>query len=376
MADLFILAAEPSADLQGAALVEELLKQNPELKIAAVSGPRMRQLPIETVAPMETLQVMGFTDVLFAMPRILRQFFFLRDTILQLKPKAVVCIDYPGFNLRLEKALRKKKYTGQLIHYICPAVWAWGKNRIPKMAKTLDLLLSIFPFEKKCFEKTPLNVEYIGHPLTRAVANYEPNPDFRATYNLPGKILGVFPGSRQAEIERNFPVQLETARALCKLDPELQVAISVCSEDREAQVWSMGGLKAVFIPPEHTYDLMRNCHLALAKSGTVTLELALHEVPTVVTYAIKPIDVFLAQKIFHINLPHYCIVNIIASEAIYPELFGPNLTYDNLYRTAETLLHSDKARDACRAGCAEVKKILGNRPASETAAQLILSKLT
>ena len=372
MVDLFILAAEPSADVQGFPMIQELLKKRPDLKIAAISGPRMRTLPIETLAPMETLQVMGFTDVLFALPRLMRQFFFIRDTILKLNPKAVVCIDYPGFNLRLERSLKKKGYKGKLIHYISPTVWAWGKKRIPKMEKTLDLLLSIFPFEKGYFNQSKLKVEYVGHPLVRAVSEYTPLADFRKTYHLDGKILGIFPGSRKAEIERNFPLQFEVAKQLCKLDPTLQIAISVPSQDREAQVWSMAGLKAVFIPPEHTYDLMHHCHMALAKSGTVTLELALHKVPTVVTYAIKPLDVFLAQKIFHINLPFYCIVNIIASKSVFPELIGPNLTAENLYKAAQVLLKDPNNRLTCQKECEKVKELLGNNPASETAAKQIL----
>ncbi len=370
MVDLFILAAEPSGDAHGARLIEELLAKHPDLKISAIAGPKMRALPIECVGRMEDLQVMGFIDVLWALPRIAHHFFSIRNTILTLKPKAVICIDYPGFNLRMEKSLRKKGFTGKLIHYICPSVWAWGKKRVPKMARTLDLLLSILPFEKSFFQKTKLPVEYIGHPLIDAVKNHPEQADFRTTYQLTGKILALFPGSRKGEIEQNFPLQLEAARRLCSLDPQLQVAISVCSKEREAQVWSMAGLKAICIPPEHTYDLMRHSHLALAKSGTVTLELALHEVPTVVHYAIKPIDLFLAQKIFKINLPHYCIVNIIAEKRIFPELYGPRFTLNNLVEAAQTLL---KNSTACRNGCMEVKKILGNQPASQIAAERISS---
>lgn len=372
MADLFILAAEPSADVQGAHLIQELLAQRPDLNISAVSGPRMRALPITTWAKMENLQVMGFLDVFLALPKIAQQFFQLRDYLLSLNPKAIICIDYPGFNLRLEKALRKRGYRGKLIHYICPSVWAWGKKRIYSMEKNLDLLLTIFPFEKNCFDATRLPVEYVGHPLVKAILDYTPLENFRKTYSLEGPILGLFPGSRKTEIEKNLPLQIETAKKLLELNPKLQIAISVASKDREAQVWSLSGLKATCIPPEHTYDLMRSCHLALATSGTVTLELALHKVPTVVMYAIKSFDLFLAQKIFRIHLPFYCIINIIANRLIYPELFGPNLTLDNLYASAIELLSNENARTECQSGCEEVKGLLGQTAASELAAQKIL----
>ena len=149
--DLFISSGEPSGDLQGSLLIEALLKERSSIRIGAVAGPRMRRLPIEPYFEMEQLSVMGFIDVIAAIPHLIRQFFQIRNKILELNPKAVVCIDYPGFHLRLEKSLRKKGYRGKLIHYISPTVWAWGKKRIPQMEKTLDLLLTIFPFEKKCF---------------------------------------------------------------------------------------------------------------------------------------------------------------------------------------------------------------------------------
>ncbi len=310
---------------------------------------------------------MGFIDVIFALPKIIQQFRAIRKKILELQPKAVVCIDYPGFNLRLEQSLRKKGYKGKLIHYVCPTVWAWGKKAIPKMAKTLDLLIPLFPFEKKCFEHTSLPVKYFGHPLVSSIRSFNPDPCFRQ-----GKILALFPGSREIEINRNFPLQLKIARKLQELDPELQIAVSIAHPDRKEQIRSYAP-NALLIPPEQNYDLMHNAHLALAKSGTVTLELALHGIPTVVNFAIRPIDVFIAQKIFKIDLPFYCIVNIIGSKEIFPELFGPNLTEESLFKAAKKLWFDETARKNCLDGCKEVETLLGEGKASEAAAQEILN---
>jgi len=367
--DLFIIAGEPSGDLQGSKLIEELLKLHPHLKIGAVAGPRMRMHPIETFFPMENLQVMGFIDVLFALPKIIKQFRAIRKKIFQLQPRAVVCIDYPGFNLRLEQSLRKKGYTGKLIHYVCPTVWAWGKKAIPKMAKTLDLLIPLFPFEKKCFESTTLPVKYFGHPLVSAIRSFIPNPLFQK-----GKILAIFPGSRETEISRNFPLQLKIAYTLQSLDPELKIAVSIAHPHREEQIRTLAP-NALLIPPEQNYDLMHSAHLALAKSGTVTLELALHHIPTIVNFAIRPIDVFIAQRIFKINLPFYCIVNIIGSKEIFPEFFGPNLTEHSLFNAAKKLWFDESSRKICMQGCNEVKNLLGEGKASVAAAQEILKTL-
>lgn len=363
MIDLFIATGEPSGDLHGSKLAEELLLQRPSLKIGAVAGPKMRALPIQEFFPMEALQVMGFTDVLFALPKLIRQFFAIRNKILELHPKAVVLIDYPGFHLRLERSLRKKGYQGKLIHFICPTVWAWGKKRISLMESHLDLLLTIFPFEKTCFDSNRLRVEYIGHPLASNVAEFTPIHKFR------GKtIIAIFPGSRKQEIERNLPLQLEAARSLRKTDPFLHIAISATHP-----AWLPSIPDALIVPVEDNYELMRSCHLAIATSGTVTLELALHGTPTVVTYAIKPIDRFLAQKIFRIHLPFYCIANIIVSKQVFPELFGPHFTLEKLVFETQKL-HGDKeARKRCLEGCEAVRKSLGLKRAARAAAETLFS---
>lgn len=351
MIDLFICTGEMSGDLHGARLVEELLAQRPNLKVGAVAGPKMRALPIRSFFPMENLQVMGFIDVVRAIPKIVKQFFAIRKKILECNPQAVVLIDYPGFHLRLERSLRKKGYRGKLIHMVCPSVWAWNKRWIPRMAETLDLLLTFFPFEKACFGHTKLPVQYVGHPLTHLVASFTPSNRYAGK-----KILGIFPGSRKAEIARNLPLQLAAAKKLQQLDPSLCIEISQAND-----------------PIGKNYDLMKASHLAIATSGTVTLELALHGTPTIVNYAIRPLDCFIAQKIFRINLPFYCIANIIVNKAVFPELFGPHFTEEQLLFWARKLWFDETARKTCKQGCQEVLKSFNTNNLNTSSAQAVLS---
>lgn len=343
---IFLLAGEPSGDLHGAKLIEALLKKDPSLKIAAVAGPRMREFPIQCIEPMESLQVMGFTDVIASLPRMIKLFIRLRKQILSLNPDIFVGIDYPGFNLRMHASLKKHGYKGRLVHYICPTVWAWGKKRIPKMAQSLDLLLTLFPFEPACFSGTTLRAEYVGHPLTESIRSFNAPEE---------KILALFPGSRKVEIERNLPVMLRVAERLREKDPTLKLVISNAKNSTE-----------------ENYRLMQKAHLAIAKSGTVALELALHKTPTVVIYAIKPLDVFLAQKLFRINLPFYSMPNILLQKLVFPELFGPNLTEDRLFSEAETLWFDSARRSKLIADCDAIWSYLGTQRASETAASKIL----
>lgn len=368
MTDLYLIAGEPSGDKLGALIVRAL---PPHLQIAGIAGPELRAAGVNASIRMEYLQVMGLTDVAAALPRLVRIFIRTRNEILRLNPKAVLSIDYPGFNLRLARSLRKRGYKGKLIHAVCPTVWAWRKWRIPMMAQNLDLLLSLFPFEKECFANTSLPVAYIGHPLVSKINAHIPSPDFHERYGLDSNrpILALFPGSRTAVIERNLPLQLEAAKKLQARVPNLSIALSLSHPESRALLRSFAPTLPL-IEPSHMYDLMQSAHLALATSGTITLELALFEIPTVVNYAVRPIDGFLAQKIFRLKLPHYCIVNILAKRRVFPELIDSHLRADALSKAAEGLLDS---REECVRGCKEVRALLGESNAAAAAAERILT---
>ena len=377
--DLFIFVGESSADLHGEALLKALFLQNPHLQIWGVCGPKMRTQGLRCIMPMEKFQVMGFVDVFLALPRLIRQFYAVVDAILKANPKGVVFIDYPGFNLRLAKTLRKKGYTGKLCHYICPSVWAHGKKRISLMAKNLDLLLTILPFEKQYFAGTPLAVHFVGHPLVERLSSHH-YQEIALPQNK--KIVGLFPGSRKKEIERNFQLQLKVAKRLLQDDPDLFFAVSLAHsrfqkllEKIIAEAKLTLGAEIALISPDKNYDMMKHCYLALAKSGTVNLELALHNVPTVVHYAVSRLDLFIVKHLIKLNLPYYCLVNIIANQEIFPELYGPLFTEENLYSAALRFLKDPKARKACQDQCLQLKKSLGEKQASQEAAKLINLKI-
>lgn len=358
--DLALLVGEASGDLLGA----ELLSALPPLRILAVAGPKMRHYPIDLLLPMEKLQVMGFLDVLKAAPRLIASFRQIRREILKANPKAVVFIDYPGLHLRLAKSLRKAGYTGKLIHYVCPSVWAHGKGRIPFMARYLDLLLTLFPFEKQSFKETSLKVSYVGHPLAQKIT--QPS--------LPTNYLALFPGSRTSPIERNLPIQLKAAQHLLSLDPTLSIGVCIAHPEHEAKVRKLSSsLPVSFF--YNAYELMRCAKVALATSGTVTLELALHRVPTLVNFVIRPLDLFIAQHLLRIKLPHYCIVNLLASKRIFPEYFGPELKEKKYFESLETHWFDPRKREEVLRGCDELRQLLGTKSASHEAAKEILSLL-
>lgn len=379
--DLLIFTGEASGDLHGAKLISSLQKINPKITMCGVCGPEMRKSNIDCLFQTEEFEVMGFTDVLFSLPSLYKKFYQVRDQILKINPKICLFVDYPGFSIRMQKALRKKGYKGKLIHFICPTVWAWHKKRIDVMAKNLNLLLTIFPFEKKCFSHTDLPVEYIGNPLLDYLDSYEYQDDFLEKNKIPKdkKIISLFPGSRKQELEKNLKLQLQVLKKIHNKSPfNLCVSIrhSNFSSFIEYQVSEYFGQDSVyFIDSRENYDLMKNSYLSIATSGTITLELALHKVPTIVTYAIKSIDRMIAQKLLKIDLPHYCIVNIIENKRIFPELFGPNFTEKNLLYWAEHLLNDKEAYADCIEGCKKLFNSLKKSNPSDEAAKSVLSLL-
>ena len=195
---LFIFSGEPSGDLHGSHLVHALRKQLPSILIEGVPGPKMRAQGVISILQMEDFEVMGFSDVICHLPKLARQFYQLRNHILSTRPKGVVLIDYPGFNLRMAAALRKKGYQGKIIQYVSPSVWAWGKHRIEMMANTLDILLTIYPFENQYFQGSSLNVEYVGNPLYEYIKTYHYDEQWKKKLNLAetNNLIALFPGSR------------------------------------------------------------------------------------------------------------------------------------------------------------------------------------
>jgi len=371
--DIFVLAGEFSGDLLGKHLLQSLYKLDPNLKVEGVGGPRMRALGMQPLIAMEEFNVMGFVDPLIHLPKLIRYYKIIKREILNSKPKAVVCIDFPEFNLCLSRALHKSNSKSKRIQYVCPSVSVWRKQRIPKMEKSLDQLLTIFPFEPNLFRQDLLDVLYVGHPLIARVKSYSYEKYWKEAYNISDaqQILSIFPGSRKREILYNLPLQLHAAKRLCKKNPNLLIAIS-CSSEKFFPIIKSFAQNIPIIDSKHTYELMLSSYASIATSGTITLELALHHIPTIATYFFSAIETFIARKLLRIDLPYYVLPNIIGEREIFPELIGPNLTKDALYERGEEFLFDPHRRINCVENCQKLRKILGEKDASIEAAHAIL----
>jgi lipid-A-disaccharide synthase len=377
---LFIFAGELSGDMYGARLLKALKKKMNTSIITGVAGPEMRAQGVQTILKTEDFGVMGFVDVLMSLPKLWRQFNLIRDYILSTSPKAAIFIDSGALSIRMARALRKRGYKGKIVQYICPGVWAWGKGRIPQMAKYFDLLLTIFPFEPAYFAQTSLPVQFVGHPLLEIIRTHRYDPHWHKLFGIrhPDQLVALFPGSRTAEIKRNLPKQIEAVKLLQRQNMNVSVAISCAHEHNMELVQKIlkesnlhQNREVFLIPKAYSYDLMRACRSAIAKSGTVTLELALLNCPTVVVYELSCLDRFIAKQILRVNLPSYCIVNILGEKRIFPELIERKFSPETLYEYLKSIHEDGKLRKRCLDECKEIKALLTNEEASERAALAI-----
>jgi lipid-A-disaccharide synthase len=350
---IFLSVGEKSGDLLGASLLKALYHAHPSATVAAVAGPLMREHPLLLIEEMESFQVMGIVDILTHLPSLITLFYKVRKAILQLSPDTLIFIDYPEYHMLLAKSLRKSGYQGKIVQVVCPSVWAWRKNRMKTLETYFDHLFCLFPFEPALFSSKNLQVSYVGHPLADQIP---------ASLGEKEPLLSLFPGSRQGEIKRNLPLQLAVAKKFVLAHPEFQIAISTANDAVRAECLARG-VDALFFPPTENQTMMKKSSFALAKSGTVNLELALHKVPTVVTYVMNWLDYILAKYVLRIKLPHLCIVNILLDRRLFPEHYGHNLSIEAVYQDLETLSPIND----------ELRSLFGNKKSAEEIVAILFS---
>lgn len=382
-----VLAGEKSGDSHAAALVEAMREQEPLSSFFGVAGVAMRQAGVVPWLCVEQLSQMGFVDVIKALPQLICHFRRIKRQILEGQFDAVLFIDYPGFNLRMARALRRAGYRGRLIHYIAPTVWAHGRGRIDQMARDLDLLLVILPFEPDCFSASSLPVHYVGHPTKERLANLSPDLTWRQQVGIPEELplIAFFPGSRPAELRRHLPLMLQV---WCQIQPSLsksyRLAIS-CSEESwkpliEAELQKANvpiGEKAYLVGGDGSRQkaLMEEAHVALAKSGTVALELALLGCPSVLIYRTRSIDRWIARYLLRLELPYYSLPNLLMGRELFPEHIARGCEPVAIAADMCRLLSDREAATHCREGCRALQLLLGESAPSRKAAQFILQSL-
>ncbi len=365
----FIIAGEASGDLHGSNLMRGLKQKDSDAQFRFWGGDLMLAQGGELRKHYKDLAFMGFVEVAMNLRTIFRNLDFCKKDIIDYKPDAIILIDYPGFNLRIAKFAKEQGI--KVFYYISPQVWAWHKSRIKQIRKDIDKLFVILPFEKDFYAKHHVEVDFVGHPLLDAIANYQQSSqtdDFRQRNQLSEKpIIALLPGSRKQEITNMLPV----LGSLAKNYPDFEFVIAGVknfSPDFYQAIYPDASLKIIF---NQTYDLLRHAHSAVVTSGTATLETALFNVPEFVCYKGNIVSYWIA-RMFIKTIKYISLVNLIMDAPVIPELIQHEMNRKNVKFHFDRLINDDAYREQIFANFALLKEKLGGQGASEKVADLIL----
>ena len=371
MTKILISAGEASGDIHAAAITAAIKRIDSHTEVFGMGGDALRNAGGEVLWDIKDHGVMGFVEVIKKLPDLFRLRSDFARIMDERKPDCLVVVDYPGFNMKLAKLAHDKGIP--VVSYIAPSAWAWNKGRAKKVAKIVDKVACIFPFEYDVYKEAGAPVEFVGHPLLDIV---HPSMERSEAEKWAGKEQGkklvlLMPGSRLMEIEKMLPTLLAGAKLLQQQMPEVQFAmpragtipLSMLQEKIAAS-----GLK-VKITEGHNYDLFSVADLALATSGTVTLEAALCGLPSVIVYRTSAVNAFIARLV--INIPNIGLPNIVAGKTILPELLQEDFTPEKLAETAALLLRPAKQEELHK-DLAYMKQRLGEPGAVGRVAQLVL----
>ncbi len=372
-ASIYLIAGEVSGDTHGAELIHALRHLQANVQTFGTGGPLMRKASEQNIHDwVEDAAVMGIWEVLKHYRWFKKQYDKILAEIKELKPDALVLIDYPGFNLRIAKDVRKALPNTKIIYYISPQVWAWNKKRIPVMAEVLDLMLCIFPFEKPIFEEAGLKTKFVGHPI---VDELEAK---RITTDRDPKLAGLFPGSREREVARLFPVMIETARRLKVDHPQISFQAPAASPKLAKlmrHLVEQADLLDNFIEITEggSHELMQRAGCAVIASGTATLEAAYYGLPYCLIYKIAWPSYILGKLL--VKIEFIGLVNILAGKKVVEEFIQCEADPAQIQGQMSRFINSPSVVIDMQDKLKETSKLLGDSGCHTRAASQILNEL-
>jgi len=376
---IMIVTGEASGDLHGANLLRALQSKVSDLEVCGMGGAEMASVGVDILYDAAKVSVVGISEVFLHLKDIISAQKVLRRRLLTHRPDLLILIDLPDFNLLLAK--KAKKLGIPVFYYISPQVWAWRSGRVKTLRDRVDKIGVILPFEEEFFRRRGVDAEYVGHPLLDTVAASASREQFCSEHQIPleARCIGLFPGSRKREISSLLPDFLEAGRILQNAMPEKLIflvpqASTITTRDlEEAGILAAKKHLDIRIIKEERYNMMAACAAVVAASGTVTLELAILEVPMIVAYKLSPLTYFLGRLL--VKVKYFSLVNLIAGYSAVPELLQAQVTPQRIADELTAILLQPGKRQDMKKALRDVKEKLGGVGASEKAASVVVTLL-
>jgi lipid-A-disaccharide synthase len=373
---IMLSAGEPSGDLHGAMLCRALREQAPELSLTGMGGARMAAAGMRVLVDPTARAGVGGVEIMGRLPSLFRAYQLLGDRLRALRPRALVVIDFPEFNMRLARAARRAGVP--VIYFIPPQVWAWRPWRARTIAGLVSRVLAVFPFERALYERAGAAVEFVGHPLLDALPFDLSRVEARRRLGLEPdeSVVGLLPGSRHEELERLLPPMVEATRDLGVAHPRRRFLVGVAASvepERVLQILRRTGANEsarLELREARTYEIMTAADALLVASGTATLEAALLGAPMVVCYRVPRLSELVVRAL--VRVPWISLPNLVARRALVPELLQDDVSGPRLAAEARRLLEEPEAARAQRAGFAAVRAALGEPGVGWRAAAAVL----
>ncbi|HTS61607.1 MAG TPA: lipid-A-disaccharide synthase [Candidatus Acidoferrales bacterium] len=372
MARILVSAGEASGDLYASLVVGELARRMPGTDFFGCTGPRLRAAGVRTVVDAGSLAVVGLIEVAGHIPRIYREYRKLLAAAGENRPDVAILTDSPDFHLRVARKLHRRGIP--VVYLVAPQVWAWRKGRIREMRRTIRRLLCIFPFEEEFFARERVAATYIGHPLAGLVRPFLTRDEFFRKHRLAPErpLIVLLPGSRRGEARRHLPALVDAADRLYR-EQAVNLILPASATTGAGFFKARLGDSPIKVIEGESWDAMAHCDVALAASGTVTVEAALLGTPMATFYKVTAAS-WMAGK-FLVDVPFYSMVNLIAGRALVPELMQGQMTGPNLAREARRLLSDSAARAEMKAGLAEVRDKLSGREGAPARAAGVIQEI-
>ncbi|MBN2225191.1 MAG: lipid-A-disaccharide synthase [Deltaproteobacteria bacterium] len=367
---VLIVAGEASGDLYGGRLIREVTRLAPGVSFFGVGGASMREAGLSALCRSEDITVVGLFEVIRHLGVIRRALKAVTESIRTTRPDLVLLIDFPDFNFRVARAAAKSGV--RVFYYISPQVWAWRRGRVKTLARLVDKMIVIFPFEVDIYKEAGVDVEFLGHPLVDVVRGRLENLTIEKKGN---PVIALLPGSRKGEIERHMPVMCEAARIIRDKVPNasftMPLAPTLVREDVQHHLADCPVPIAVREGAFH--EVVKSADVAVVSSGTATVETALLTTPMVVIYRLNPLTFFLARRL--IRVPYIAMVNLVSSRRVVPELIQDEASAEGIAREVLTILNDNAVRDRMKQDLREVGRIIGEPGASERIAHKVVEFL-